>query len=163
MVAISFHEEFLDALLRCDKQQTTRLTPKPPKAPRIKIGDTAQIYIKQRQEIISKPVRKMTDTGRTIVAGRIDDDNYLYPPPCPMPFYYAHFIGTVEIAEVYQIHLSEISGEEREAWAKADGFKDFAHANMWFFQQHGKYWKKLSWTVIRWNGWLERYFEPIEV
>jgi len=174
MVAISFHEEFLDALLRCDKQQTTRLTPKPPKAPRIKTGDTAQIYIKQRQEITSKPVRQMTRAGTTIIADRVNDANYHYPAKCPpspphhstpvtLSLYYAHFIGIVEIVEVYQIHLSEMSGEEREAWAKADGFKDFSHANLWFYQQHGKYWKKLSWTVIKWNGWLERYFEPIEV
>lgn len=165
MVAISFHEEFLDALLRDDKQQTTRQAPKAQKVPRIKVGDTAQIYIKQRQAITSKPVRQMTSAGTTIIADRVNDENYLYPADCPtsphpQPTYYAHFIGTVEIVEAYQIHPGEMSREELEAWSQADGFKDRAHANQWFMEQHGKYWKKLSWTVIKWNSWLERYFEP---
>ena len=169
MVAISFHEEFLDDLLRCDKQQTTRHGPKAKKVPRIKVGDIAQIYIKQRQAITSKPVRRVTSVGNTIISNRVNDDNYQYPSDCPirpgyqtMPSYYAHFIGIVEIAEVYQIHPDKISGEELEAWARADGFKDFAHADMWFMRQNNGRWTELSWTVIKWNGWSERYFEPLK-
>lgn len=174
MVTISFHEEFLDALLRCDKQQTTRQAPKAQKVPRIKTGDTAQIYIKQRQAITSKPVRQVTSVGNTIIANRANDDNYHYPAsypivqgyhtiPAKLALYYAHFIGIVEIAEVYQLYPYEMSREELEAWARADGFNDFSHANLWFYQQYGKYWKKLSWAVIKWNGWSERYFEPIQM
>lgn len=171
MVATSFHKEFLDALLRCDKQQTTRQTPKDPKVPRIKVGDIAQIYIKQRQSIVAKPVRQMTSAGTTAMADRVDDINYHYPANCPvveyhsvdLPSYYAHFIGILEITEVYKIIPGDMSGEELEVWAWSDGFKDFAHADMWFMQQYGKYWKKLSWTVSRWIGWSERYFEPMEV
>ena len=176
MVAISFHKEFLDDLLRCDKQQTTRLTPMAtrltpiaPKVPRIKVGDIAQIYIKQRQAITSKPVRQMTSAGTTAIANRVDDINYHYPANCPivhrgdLPSYYAHFIGILEITEVYKVIPDEMSGEEIEAWALADGFKDFAHADMWFMQQNGKYWKKLSWAVNRWSGWKEVYFKPMEV
>lgn len=169
MVAISFHKEFLDDLLRCNKQQTTRLTSVAHKVPRIKVGDIAQIYIKQRQSIVTKPVRQMTSTGTKVVAGRVDDINYHYPPSCQvaegskyvdMPAYYAHFIGKVEIVEVYKIKPSEMSGKEVEAWAIADGFKDFYHADMWFLRQYDGRWVDKSWTVSRWVGWLERYFEP---
>lgn len=171
MVAISFHKEFLDALLRCDKQQTTRQTPKDPKVPRIKVGDIAQIYIKQRQSIVTKPVRQMTSAGFTAMADRADDINYHYPANCPvveyhrgdLPSYYAHFIGILEITEVYKIIPGDMSDEELEAWAWADGFKDFAHADMWFFRQHGGRWMELPWMVSRWIGWSERYFEPMEV
>ena len=169
MVAISFHEEFLDALLRCDKQQTTRPTPKAQKVPRIKVGDIAQIYIKQRQSIFTKPVRQMTSAGTTAMADRVDDINYHYPANCPvvhrgdLPSYYAHFIGISEITEVYKIIPGDMSSEELEAWAWADGFKDFAHADMWFFRQYAGRWMELPWMVSRWVEWSERYFEPMEV
>lgn len=125
MVAISFHKEFLDALLRCDKQQTTRPTPKAQKVPRIKVGDIAQIYIKQRQSIVTKPVRQMTIPGTTAMADRVDDINYHYPANCPvveyhsgdLPSYYAHFIGIVDIIEVYKIIPGYMSDEKLEAWS----------------------------------------------
>lgn len=171
MVAISFQDEFVDALLRGDKQQTTRLSPEPPKLPRIKAGDIAQIYIKQRHTIISKPIRQMTGAGTTAMADRVNDSRYLYPTDCPvvemayddMPFYYAHFLGKVEIIKSYEIQPNKISDEELEAWAKADGFKNFAYADMWFMSQYDGRWMELTWTVSRWVGWSERYFEPMVV
>lgn len=172
MVAISFHKEFLDDLLRCDKQQTTRLTPMAPKVPRIKVGDIAQIYIKQRQAITSKPVRQMTSAGTTTIANRVDDINYHYPAGCPavegskygdMPSYYAHLLGKVEIIESYEIQPNKMSDDELEAWAQADGFKNFAYADMWFMRQYDGRWMERTWTVSRWVGWSERYFEPMVV
>jgi len=169
MVAISFHEVFVDALLRCDKQQTTRLTQRSLK-PRIKFRDIAQIYIKQRSTITSKPIRQMTGAGTTVMADRVEDINYHYPAYCPavedikygdMPSYYAHFIGKVEIAEVYKITPSHMSAEKLNAWALADGFKDFNHAYEWFVQQYDILWMEKTWTVVEWSGWSERYFEPM--
>lgn len=168
MVAISFHEEFLDALLRCDKQQTTRLTPEASKVPRIKVGDIAQIYIKQRQSIITKPIRQMTNAGTTAMADRVDDINYHYPANCPvveyhsgdMPSYYAHFIGVVEIVGVNEIHPSDMSEEELETWARLDGFKNFAHSDMWFLRQYDGRWIEKSWTASWWVGWKDVYFYP---
>lgn len=165
MVAISFQEQFLDAILRGDKQQTTRK-----QTERFKVGDTTQIYIKQRGRITDKPVRQMTGAGTTAIADRVNDPRYYYPPACPvvkgskygdMPSYYAHFIGTAEITEVYE--MCPCDNSSRSAWAKADGFDNFACADTWFTKQHGHDWYQQIWTVIKWNGWLERYFQPSEV
>lgn len=174
MPAISFQREFLDALLRGDKQQTTRK-----QTYRIKVGDTAQIYIEQRAEITGKPVRVMTGAGSTTIADRVNDVQYHYPAECPPspfrdkfePVYYAHILGKVEITGVDDIRPCEMRGEDLKAWAQADGFKDFHPtvippdrlyygANMWFQQRYGGDWMERTWTVIRWNGWTGRYFEP---
>ena len=63
MPAISFQRQFLDALLRGDKQQTTRKH-----TDRIKVGDTAQIYVEQRSSLTGKPIRVMTGAGTTAIA-----------------------------------------------------------------------------------------------
>jgi len=164
MVASSFQEQFLDALLRSDKQQTTR-----PQTERFKVGDIAQIYIKQRGRIVDKPVRQMTGAGTTAMADRVNDPKYYYPPACPvvelsnysdMPSYYAHFIGIIEISEVYDIHPCDMNIDELTEWALDDGFDDLTDADVWFTKQHDNEWDRRWWTVIRWNGWKEVYFLP---
>ena len=174
MPAISFQHQFLDALLRGDKQQTTRK-----QTDQIKVGDVCNIYIEQRAPLTGKPIRVMTGAGTAAIADRVNDAQYNYPAECPPspfrdkfePVYYAHFIGKVQITGVYHIRPCEMSKEDLKAWARADGFKDFHPtvippdrlydgANMWFQQRYGDDWMQQMWTVIRWGGWTERYFEP---
>ena len=162
MPALSFQREFVDDLLSGSKQHTTR-----PETDRFKIGDIAQIYIEQRKNIMYKPVRIMTGIGTTAMADRVDNANYHYPANCPiveyhaneLPSYYAHFIGKVEIVEVQNICPYEMSHSDLERWARADGFDNFAEAYKWFLIRYGDKWMDLTWTVIGWDGWIERYFE----
>ena len=178
MPAHTFGPEWLDPLLRGDKQGTTR-----PQSGRIKVGDIVSIYIQQRRRITDKPVRQMTGAGTTAIANRVNDPRFNYPAECPIlprgehheiPYYYAHFIGKVKIDDVYDIHPCEMTGEELEAWAWADGFDGFhptgvfpeqlcslkPGANEWFMARYGDEWMQRWWTVERWHGWVERYFEP---
>ena len=168
MPAISFERMWVDDLLSDRKPQTTR-----PETDRFKIGDIANIYIEQRRKIIDKPIRQMTGIGTTAMADRVcGDNNYHYPANCPVveyhegcPFYYAHFIGKVEITDVQRFMPSEHGGDDGadilETWARLDGFKDFAAADEWFSSRY-KYWQDAVWTVIRWDGWQEVYFQPKE-
>lgn len=162
MSAISFQREFVDDLLSGSKQHTTR-----PETDRFKVGDIVHVYIEQRNKIIDKPVRQMTGIGTTAMADRVNDINYLYPAACPvnkdskygdMPSYYAHFLGKVEIAEVYNIHPCEMSTVDLETWARLDNFKNFVAADKWFIMHYGGNWTNLTWTAVRWNDWKEIYF-----
>lgn len=173
MPAHTFGLEWLDPLLRGDKQGTTR-----PQSTRIKVGDIVHIYNQQRRRIADKPMRTMTELGREMIRLKraVRYDIRTYPPVHPDTWvhgrYYAHFLGKVRIAEVYDIHPCEMSEEELKAWARADGFKDFephcidlnfrheSYANWWFANRYGNAWMQRWWTVERWAGWLERYFEP---
>jgi hypothetical protein len=162
MPALSFQPEWLNKLLNSTKQQTTRQ-----QTDRIKPGDTCHIYNQQRGRIADKSVRKLTADG----IATMPMNRYPFPKP---GMHYAHFLGKVRIAEVYDIHPCEMTEEELEVWARADGFKDFhptyriftkgIHeddgANMWFQRRYGDGWMRQWWTVIQWDGWLERYFEP---
>lgn len=130
-----------------DKQQTTRKL-----TDRIKVGDICHIYIEQRNKIIGKPLRRLTRSG---LASRPDRENN-ERTSCPNHDY-AHFLGKVIITEVYD-HVPNCNSTLC-AWAKADGFDDFAAADTWFTQQYGDDWMQRPWTVIRWGGWTERYFE----
>lgn len=151
MVAISFQEQFLDALLRGDKQQTTRK-----QTERFKVGDVAQIYIEQRRRITKKPIRRMTVAG----SGMVYERGY----PLMEGYghhttnYHAHFLGNVEITEVFDV--LPINSHNRSAWAKSDGFTNFTVADTWFTKQYGNDWMQRTWTVIKWNGWKEIYFLP---
>ena len=148
MPAASFQEGWIDKLLRGDKQQTTRQ-----QTDRIKVGDILHIYNQQRRRIIDKPLRKLTLKGCFMLHDRGERDYPEYGS-----YYHAHFLGKVEITEVYDINPSEMSGEDLEAWAWADGFDDISDAAMWFRKHHNAFWMGQTWTVIRWNGWLEQYF-----
>ncbi len=74
--------------------------------------------------------------------------------------YYTHLLGKVKITDVIDLHPCDMSQKEIEAWALADGFSNFATARCWFEIRYGARWMHQWWTVIRWDGWLERYFEP---
>ena len=163
MPALSFQGEWLNALLSGGKQQTTR-----PRTDRFKVGDVCHIYNQQRRRILDKQVRRMTGIGTTAMADRVNNPRYYYDPKCPvvkgsrigdMPSYYAHFLGKVEIMRVYDIRPCRMTVDELEAWARADGFRNFVDADVWFTKQYDEYWIDLKWTVIRWNGWMVRYFK----
>jgi len=161
MPAISFQEMWLDALLSGRKKQTTRAND------RIKVDDICNIYNQQRRRIMDKPLRQMTPRGIEVMYERWYP---LTPDELPEGTYYAHFLGKVKIIDVHSMIPSEMSGENLEAWACADGFDGFSRldplggeheitANEWFTMNYGDDWMDRTWTVIRWDGWLERYFE----
>lgn len=172
MPAHSFDPEWVNPLLRCNKQGTTR-----PQHTQVKVGDIVSIYNQQRRRIIDKPIMELTDEGCVRMEQRIKNMKYPLIPFFNPPQYYAHLLGKVEITEVYAIHPCEMTEDELKAWAVADGFKGFhptgvfpeqlcAHepgANMWFQRRYGDDWMQRWWTVERWHGWVERYFEPEEV
>ncbi len=175
MPALSFQGEWLDKLLSGSKQQTTRQ-----QTDRIKVGDVVHIYNQQRRRIADKPLRETTWDGYEFISGMIEDIGQYPRPMCDqlggysLDLYHAHFLGKVMITEVYDLIPIEMIGDELKAWAVADGFKDFhptyrlhtkgIHeddgANMWFQRRYGEAWMHQRWTVIRWQGWQERYFEP---
>ena len=149
MPALSFQGEWLDKLLSGNKRQTTRKL-----TDRFKVGDVVHIYNQQRRSITDKPERSLTVSGFE----RMHNRNYPGVPKYLNAHYYAHFLGKVVITGVYTVPPSGISFDD--TWAKADGFTNFACADTWFTQRYGENWSTRPWTVIRWNGWLERYFEP---
>ena len=153
MPALSFQEEWINKLLRGDKQQTTR-----PQTDRIKVGDIVSMYNQQRRRITDKPLLLLTATGLKMFREGypfVKTDRY-------EEGHHAHFLGKVEITEVYDIKPSVLAGAELEAWARLDGFDNFASARCWFEIRNGARWMQQMWTVIRWNGWQERYFKPEE-
>lgn len=154
MPAQSYCEQWLDPLLLSEKEQTTC-----PQTVRFHVGDTVHIYIEQRRRLLDKPLRRMTCAGIDMAHGR----GYPFIQEFHKAVYHAHFLGKVVLTEVYDIHPCEMSGEELEAWAWADGFHSPELADAWFVVQHDEDWKERWWTVTRWHGWLERYFQPGEV
>ena len=174
MPALSFGGEWLDKLLSGSKCQTTR-----PQTDRIKVGDVCTIYNQQRRRIIDKPLRQLTMLGSRVYQQCIYNCSYPDPPEMVSNdfgfrhVYYAHLLGKVKITEVYNIHPCEMTEVKLKAWAVADGFKGFHPqtvppdrlydgANMWFQRRYGDDWMQRWWTVIPWDGWTERYFEPEE-
>ena len=149
MPALSFGGEWLDKLLSGSKCQTTR-----PQTDRIKVGHVVSIYNQQRRRITDKPLRRMTYRGIEVMEER----GYPFIPEFHQAMYHAHLLGKAEIVEVYDVlPLQCTCGEE--TWAKRDGFKGYDDAAAWFEAKYGEGWVKRWWTVIRWDGWLERYFE----
>lgn len=155
MPAISFQEEWIDKLLSGKKQQTTRQ-----QTERIKVGDVCSIYNQQRRRIIDKALRGLTDFGYGQMT-QLSKRNGKYPPlpfTNPIRQYPAHLLGKVKITEVFDV--LPVNSCNRSAWAKHDGFDNFTCADTWFEKRYGENWMSKTWTVIRWDGWQERYFEP---
>ena len=159
MSAISFQEEWINKILSGTKQQTTR-----PKTNRIKVCDMCNIYNQQRRRITDKAERHLTECGIEMMRDRYG----MTKRQKLLGVFPEHFLGKVKITEVYNIQPREMTGEELEAWAWADGFYDRAQlgftemelADTWFRAHYGDGWMLRTWTVIRWAGWIERYFEP---
>ena len=152
MPVLSFQERWLDKLLKGEKQQTTR-----PQTDRIKKGAVCTIYNQQRRHITSKPTRRMTQRGMEVMKERgYPFVNEFYP-------YHAHLLGKVKITEVYDMrHAIGTFPIGLEEWALKDGFDTYLQADAWFTKRYGKNWLYQNWTVIQWDSWLERYFEPME-
>ena len=157
MPALSFQEMWIDKLLADTKQQTTRKM-----TDRIKPGDVCHIYNQQRGRIDDKPLRDLTQTGRGVVNTMICGGTYPHVPEGHgFEQYYAHFLGKVRITEVDDFYPYDAPYDTVLAnWAHADGFDTVEDADVWFTKRYGEDWDMLSWTVIRWGGWVERYFEP---
>jgi hypothetical protein len=153
MPALSFQPEFIDALLLSTKQQTTR-----PFISRFHVGDIGHIYIQQRRPITEKPLRRLTSVGIDVIHER----GYPMIPEFHHAIYHAHFLGTVEIAQVVDIHPCNMADEYLEGWAVDDGFADFGAADAWFSSTYNENWMNDWWTVVLWEGWLDRYFKAIE-
>lgn len=162
MPAHSFGIEWLNPLLRGDKRGTTR-----PQHTRVKVGDIVSIYNQQRRRIIDKPEIRLTDAGIEMMISRYG----MTKRQKLLGVFPAHFLGKVEITEVYDIHPCEMTEDELKVWAQEDGFECFdpniltiesinTSANWWFSERYGNEWMGRWWTVERWDGWLERYFEP---
>jgi len=154
MPALSFQGMWLDDLLSGRKKQTTRATD------RIKVGDIIHIYNQQRRRIIDKPLRKLTPAG---LERECAQSYPLIRPGTMRGEGHAHFLGKVKIIETYSICPGKMRGVELDVWAAmwayADGFESFLDANEWFRKNYGDDWMDRTWHVIRWDGWLERYFE----
>jgi len=157
MPAQSFDPRFINALLSCEKQQTTRKPSPRHKPPRIKINDTVQVYVDQRKPIRSKPLLELTGLGRLVMCrlSQIGKKNYPAPDSC---MYYAHYLGKIVVSDIFEIVPSSMSGEALEAWAWADNFKDFDAADAWFTDRYDAAWVDRVWTVQQWHGWIEQYF-----
>lgn len=149
MPALSFQEMWLRKLLSGTKQQTTRQP-----TDRIKVGDICHIYNQQRRRIADKSLRKLTADG----IATMPMNRYPFPKP---GMHYAHFLGKVKITEVYVMrHPIGRFPIGLEEWALKDGFDTYLQADDWFTKRYGDHWLYQNWTVIQWDGWLERYFEP---
>jgi len=152
MPALSFQGEWLNSLLSCLKQQTTRQ-----QTTRIRVGDMCSIYNQQRRRIADKPLRRLTCRGCEAMAER----EYPMIPEFHTARYYAHLLGKVEITDVYDIHPdSTMNINDLYTWARDDGFDGYRSARCWFEIHYGARWMHQTWTVIKWDGWAERYFEP---
>jgi len=160
MPALSFKPEWVDDLLACRKLQTTRKPALPGKPPRIKEGDLCNVYISQRGRILDKPIRSMTPSGHEVMMRLSEDSTKSYPPPGQETLqYFAHFIGKIEVTEVYEFCPAEMSTAALEGWAALDGFEDFDRGDMWFVRHYGDGWIDQQWSAIRWDAWAVRYFE----
>lgn len=172
MPALSFHREWIDALLTGNKTQTTRKPQAEGKPPRLKVGDLCHIYVEQRGKINAKPQYPTTVRGREVVLTKMIDGKYpilasmslsLPPRYSDIREYYAHFLGIVEVTEAFTIKPSTMTGENLEAWAWADGFFNFDAGDRWFVKHHtNETWMDQRWNVYRWGKWTEKYFEPKE-
>ena len=158
MASLSFGPEFLDPLLLGEKQQSSR-----PYTNRFHVGDLGQIYIQQRSPIATKPLRRLTPDGRAMISDRIQQNGY----PCKTSFssdlYYAHFLGTIRIAEVVDIHPIGMEDDYLEAWSADDGFSTFSEADKWFTDMYNDTWMDHWWTVVLWDDWVDRYFDAGEI
>jgi len=164
MPALSFKREWINTLLSGGKTQTTRKPTTPGKPPRIKPGDLCQIYIEQRRKISDKPIYPTTDLGRTHIYQKILDGKYPNPVQSTIHYddlgnYYAHFLGTVYVTNIYTLNPSNLGYEELNEWAWRDGFCNFDIGDQWFCKHHNNAnWKQQRWDVIQWDTWEEKYY-----
>lgn len=61
------------------------------------------------------------------------------------------------ILNVYNVEINDaLLNQNKELWAKLDGFKDFVEANEWFSKEYGRNWQDLPFVVITFEPkWLK--------
>lgn len=144
MVLMSFSEpEHVPMLLDGRKQQTTR---KPRKNP-VRHGDTLHCYYLSR-------MKKDTCTNCLTPSTLPKGCSITETGKCPG---WNNLFGKALVTHVWTTKITTLSSEEKEQWAIADGFKDFAHADKWFTASHGPGWQDEEWDIIYFMpGWLKK-------
>ncbi len=144
MVLLSFSEPaHVPLILDGRKRQTTRQERKNP----IKVGDILQVYYKSRCAKTCLNCIKICPQGlkRCSVYRNFG---------C-----HRNFFGTALVTSVETIFPHLMTDEEREAWAKADGFDSWTKAALWFGAKYGKKfenWRVVPWVVIKFApAWLK--------
>lgn len=149
MVLMNFSElKHVDQLLNGTKRQTTRAPRRRP----IKVGDELQCYFKPRMgkvcnNCISKHCgNSMAETNKPIdkhCNGSSDLPNH------------NNSFGIAIVKLISRVRISDMPAEMKEQWAKADGFKSFDEANIWFTNTTGSDWPDKEWNVIIFRpGWV---------
>lgn len=151
-LSLSAPVELLDALISSKK---TQITFQPPR--RFVIGSVVGLYADQRKKIIDKPLRELTEIGCTEMV-RMSDIGKKNYPPVTSNWYYAHFLGRVEIQDV--LHIVPNDAGLGNSWATAEGFSDMQSASEWFSARYNSAWNTRTCTIVRWK-YIERYFEPL--
>lgn len=148
MVTLSFSvPKHVPMILDGRKQQTTRQARKSP----IKVGDTLQVYYKSR---CKKDCRNcLVQECEYSVTGPKYTISFI---KCSA---HTNFFGTARVTSVETILPDQMTDEDREAWAKADGFESWTKAALWFGAEYGKKfenWRVVPWTVIKFApDWLK--------
>lgn len=150
MVLLSFSEpDHVKKILDGRKKQTTRQERKNP----VKVGDVLQVYYKSR---CAKTCLNCI-YGKCMYAVQGDSD-YTYAAKCDQ---HSNFFGTARVTSVETICFDQMTAEQLDAWALADGFDSWGSAYEWFEAHYSKKfgvwsWKEVPWVVIHFEGdWLE--------
>jgi len=145
-------------ILDGSKAQTTRR----PRKNRITVNDTLRVYFRVRMKkgtclnCISKTCTKSnanSDPKNSLLEdwGKDNDCEFWY-----------NFFGTAKVTTVVRVGRTTLNidkwyDHEKESWAVADGFKNFAEADKWFKRIHGPDWQAQEWDIIHFEGsWLKK-------
>jgi hypothetical protein len=69
--------------------------------------------------------------------------------PCP---HHTNHFGTVKVLKIEEVDIYKMSREERDEWARLDGFEDFQHADDWFMSRRDECWFCKPVFVITWDA-----------
>lgn len=171
MVLFSFsNPNHISLILSAQKCQTTRQPRKPRKngANPYSVGEKVQLYYRSRQGKICGNCLKNDFAGGECIEGYVYD----LSPNCTLK--HSNFFGESVITEIVHYWdgeykregnelwegaiLHDISDEEKEAWAIADGFRGtenltaWGYAYEWFTKSTGDpFWAYRNLDVIKWK------------
>lgn len=147
LLTFSIREQ-VPLILSGQKTQTTRLIGER----KLRVGDPLYLYFKPRM--------KRGTCLNCVVMGINQKCRTLVPGPCEQ---WNNYFGEAKITKID--HLSNefsdlgmaiLNPARMQAWAIADGFKNFEEANKWFASRYGSNWARLPFQVISWKPkWLE--------
>jgi len=156
MVLLSFSEPgHVPKILDGSKRQTTRQERKNP----IKTGSFAQLYYRSRMKKSCENC--INPECPYAVQGDCECDyakTGLKRFTCDQ---HINFFGNAKVTSVETVHFDQMTVEEKEAWAIADGFENWKEAEEWFSAHHGAgpNWVLFPWVVIKWepgSSWLKK-------